>query len=337
MLKKCISKLANGNSLSEEEAYLAIKEILKGKATHSQIASFLTALTIKGESLEEIIGAVKAMREMAVTIKLNDVNAVDTCGTGGDASGTFNISTTAAIVAAGAGVTVAKHGNRSVSSRCGSADILEKMGVKVNLSPEKVAKCIDEIGIGFMFAPQFHSAMKYAAPVRKEIGIRTIFNILGPLSNPAEVRRQVVGVFSEKVQDLYAETLLRLGIEKAYIVHSDDGLDEISVCAETRVLEINKGKISDYRIAPEDFGMMRHRRDEIIGDNAEINRDIIIRILKGAEGGKRDIVLLNAAAAIAASGRVESMEEGLEIAKESINSGKAEKKLQDMIAFTNRV
>ncbi len=335
MLKKCISTLVEGSSISEEESYLTIKEILEGKATHAQIASFLTALRVKGETLDEVTGAVKAMREMAITVKLNDLNAVDTCGTGGDNSGTFNISTASAIVAAGAGVTVAKHGNRSVSSSCGSADILEKMGIKVDLSPHRVAGCINDIGIGFMFAPQFHGAMKYAAPVRKEIGIRTIFNILGPLSNPAEVRRQVVGVYNEKLQKLYVETLLRLDAVKAYVVHSSDGLDEISVCAKTHIFEINRGKVSEYNISPEDFGMKRHAIDEIAGGDAEINRDIIIRVLKGAEGAKRNIVVLNAAAAISASGKAESIKDAIPLAKDSIDSGKAEKKLQEMIEYTN--
>lgn len=337
MLKKCISNLVEGNCLSEEESCLAIKEILKGKATHAQIASFLTALRIKGESLDEVTGAVKAMREMAITIKLNDMKAVDTCGTGGDNSGTFNVSTAAAIVAAGAGVTVAKHGNRSVSSKCGSADILEKMGVKVDLPPDKVARCIDEVGIGFMFAPEFHGAMKYAAPVRREIGIRTIFNILGPLSNPAEVRRQVVGVYSVKLQELYVKTLLRLDTEKTYVVHSADGLDEISVCAETTVCEINRGRVYNYKIAPEDFGMKRYAAEEISGDDAEINRDIVIRIMKGAKGAKRDIIVINAAAAIAASGKTESIKNGIELAEESIDSGKAGKKIEQLIEFTNNI
>jgi len=336
LIKKSISTLTEGGNLSEHDAYLAIKEILEGKGTHAQMASFLTALRMKGETPDEITGSVKAMREMAITLKLNSPDAIDTCGTGGDRAGTFNVSTAAAIVAAGAGVVVAKHGNRAVSGNCGSADVFEKLGVKITLHPDEVAKCINTVGIGFMFAPEFHSAMRHAAEVRREIGIRTVFNILGPLSNPAEVTRQVVGVYSSDLAGLFASTLLKLGVKKAYIVHGEDGLDEITVCGKTEIKEIDDEKVLSYTISPEDFGMVRHSRDEISGGDAAFNRDIIIRILKGSEGARRDIVLLNAAAAIAVSGKAPNIKDGLALARESIDSGSAYRKLQALIEFTQK-
>ena len=337
MIKNSIKKIVEGHDLTREEAALTMDTIMRGDATPSQIASFITALRMKGETVEEISGLAEKMREHAVNIFPHTKNLVDTCGTGGDISGTFNISTVSALVAAGAGVPIAKHGNRSVSSRCGSADVLEALGVKIDLDPKKVEECIDKVGIGFIFAPNFHKAMRFAMPSRKEIGIRTVFNILGPLTNPARASAQVLGVFNPDLTEMMAEVLRNLGIKHALVVHGMDGLDEISISEKTKVAHLREKKIENYFLKPEDFGMHRGKREEILGGSAEENAEIAIEILKSEEkGAKRQVVLLNAAAAIYVGGRAKDLKEGVKLAAESIDSGAAHRKLEELIQFTSK-
>lgn len=336
MIKDAIKKVVDSIDLSIDEAAAVMGEIMSGEATPSQIACLITALRMKGETAEEVTGFASKMRENAVKIKPKAENLVDTCGTGGDLSGTFNISTISAIVAAAAGAKVAKHGNRSVSSRCGSADILEAMGVKIDLPPEKVAKCIDEVGIGFIFAQSFHPAMKYAAPSRKEIGIRTIFNILGPLTNPAGAKNQLLGVFSPKLTELMALTLQNLGSSEVMVVHGMDGLDEISVSDRTKVSHLKNGIIKNYFIEPKNFRMNRYAKEEILGGTVNENVKITNDILKGwGSGAKRDIVLLNTAAALVVGQVAGDINDGIARAKEAIAGGAASKKLEELIKFTN--
>ncbi|OGL39128.1 MAG: anthranilate phosphoribosyltransferase [Candidatus Schekmanbacteria bacterium GWA2_38_11] len=336
MIREAIAKLAEGKDLSEEESSGAIKEILEGKGTSAQIAAFIMGLRVKGEKIPEILGGAKAIRKMALTLKIKAETAVDTCGTGGDGANTFNISTAAAFVVAGAGVTVAKHGNRAVSSHCGSADILRELGVNIDLSPDKVARCIDEIGIGFLFAPLFHSAMQYAAGPRREIGIRSIFNILGPLTNPAEVKSQVLGVYDKKLTAPLAHVLGQLGARRSFVVCGLDGLDEITITDATQISEFYNGEVKTYQITPEEFGLKRSSLDELAGGDAFYNKEILIRILKGAKNAKRDIVLINASAALVASEKAKDFKDGILLAEESIDSGKAYKKLESLIEFSNR-
>ena len=336
MIREAIAKLAEGKDLSEEESSGAIKEILEGKGTSAQIAAFIMGLRVKGEKIPEILGGAKAIRKMALTLKIKAETAVDTCGTGGDGANTFNISTAAAFVVAGAGVTVAKHGNRAVSSHCGSADILRELGVNIDLSPDKVARCIDEIGIGFLFAPLFHSAMQYAAGPRREIGIRSIFNILGPLTNPAEVKSQVLGVYDKKLTAPLAHVLGQLGARRSFVVCGLDGLDEITITDATQISEFYNGEVKTYQITPEEFGLKRSSLDELAGGDAFYNKEILIRILKGAKNAKRDIVLINASAALVASEKAKNFKDGILLAEESIDSGKAYKKLESLIEFSNR-
>ncbi|OGL44846.1 MAG: anthranilate phosphoribosyltransferase [Candidatus Schekmanbacteria bacterium RBG_16_38_11] len=336
MIREAIAKLAEGKDLSEEESSGAIKEILEGKGTSAQIAAFIMGLRVKGEKIPEILGGAKAIRKMALTLKIKAETAVDTCGTGGDGANTFNISTAAAFVVAGAGVTVAKHGNRAVSSHCGSADILRELGVNIDLSPDKVARCIDEIGIGFLFAPLFHSAMQYAAGPRREIGIRSIFNILGPLTNPAEVKSQVLGVYDKKLTAPLAHVLGQLGTRRSFVVCGLDGLDEITITDATQISEFYNGEVKTYQITPEEFGLKRSSLDELAGGDAFYNKEILIRILKGAKNAKRDIVLINASAALVASEKAKDFKDGILLAEESIDSGKAYKKLESLIEFSNR-
>ncbi|MBI5078853.1 anthranilate phosphoribosyltransferase [Candidatus Saganbacteria bacterium] len=341
MIKEAIRKAVERHNLTREEAALTMDTILRGDATPSQIASLITALRMKGETAEEITGFAEKMREHAINIFPHAQNLVDTCGTGGDASGTFNISTVSALVAAGAGVAVAKHGNRSVSSRCGSADVLEALGVKIDIDPKKVEECINQIGLGFIFAPNFHKAMRFAAPTRKEIGIRTIFNILGPLTNPAHACAQVLGVFKPELTEVMAEVLKNLGVKQALVVHGLDGLDEISISDATKVTHLKEpnncweGKIENYLIKPEDFGIHRRRREEILGGSAEQNAEIAIEILRNEEkGARREVVILNAAAAIFVSGLAKDIKEGLNLAAESLDRGAAYQKLEELIRFT---
>lgn len=329
MIKDAINSLIDGKDLSEEEMIGAMRDIMEGKSTDAQIASFLTALRIKGETVEEITGAAKVMRE-----KVSKINApeytVDTCGTGGDMSHTFNISTTAALVVAACGLPVAKHGNRSVSSSCGSADVLEALNIKIELEPAKVEKCLKTTGFGFMFAPLFHPAMKYAIGPRKELGVRTVFNILGPLTNPAGAKRQVMGVFSDKLTEPLAQVLGNLGVKHAFVVHGEDGLDEITTTDKTRISELKEDKVKTYSISPEEFGLKKAYKEDLIGGNAEENAKITIGILEGGKGPKRDIVLLNAAAALITGDKAVDFNEGITKAAEAIDSGAARAKLEEV-------
>ncbi|MFH1710295.1 MAG: anthranilate phosphoribosyltransferase [bacterium] len=336
MIKEAIKKTVDNIDLSIDEAAAVMGEIMSGEATPSQISCLLTALRIKGETADEVTGFARKMREHAVKINSKYGDIVDTCGTGGDFSGTFNISTISAITAAAAGIRVAKHGNRSASSKCGSADILEAMGVKIDLPPDKVKRSIDEVGIGFIFAPNFHPAMKYAAPSRKEIGIRTIFNILGPLTNPAGTKYQLLGVFSEELTELMSLVLQNLGSTEVMVVHGMDGLDEITVTDRTKISHLKNGNIKDYFIEPKNFRMNRYAKEELAGGTVNENVKITNDILKGSEkGAKRDIVLLNTAAALVIGQAAKDINDGITKAKEAIDSGAALKKLQELIKFTN--
>ncbi|NWF97889.1 MAG: anthranilate phosphoribosyltransferase [Nitrospirae bacterium] len=334
MIKEAINMLVNNINLSENEMAECMKEIMEGKATDSQIASFLTALRIKGETVDEITGAAKIMREKATKIKAPE-GVLDTCGTGGDMSHTFNISTTTAFVVAGAGVPVAKHGNRSVSSQSGSADVLEALGIKIDLEPEKVEKCLFQTGFGFLFAPLFHPAMKYAIGPRREIGIRTIFNILGPITNPAEAKRQILGVFTEKLTNTLAQVLGNLGTLDAIIVHGEDGLDEVSITGKTKISRYKNGMVENFIIEPEDFGIWRSGIESIKGGKKEENALITTSILKGEKSPKREIVLLNSALALIAAGRTEDFKTAYDMAAESIDSGMAIKKLEEVKKVSN--
>jgi anthranilate phosphoribosyltransferase len=335
MIQEAISKVVEGQNLTEEEATATMNEIMSGQATPAQIAAFITALRMKGETVAEISGCAKVMREKATKIRTSQKFLVDTCGTGGDRSHTFNISTAAALVAAGAGVAIAKHGNRAASSRCGSADVLQALGVNIEADPEKVGRCIDEIGIGFLFAPLLHSAMKYAIGPRREIGIRTIFNILGPLTNPAGAQAQLLGVASPKLTELIAGVLKNLGSKRAFVVHGQDGLDEITTTAETFVSELAAGQLKNYKLNPDQYGIAFSSASDLKGGTAEENAQIVSSLLKGEKGPKRDIVLLNAAVAIVAGEKAKTIEEGIQIAAESIDSGKALQKLQALKEMTN--
>jgi anthranilate phosphoribosyltransferase len=334
MIKEAIAKIVEREDLEPEEAKLVMEEIMSGKATSAQIAAFLTGLRMKGETVEEIVSFVNAMLRYASVISPKvDEAMVDTCGTGGDRIKTFNISTISAFVAAGAGIVVAKHGNRAVSSKAGSADVLEALGLDIMLEPEQVRESIEKVGMGFMFAPVFHPAMKYALGPRREIGIRTVFNILGPLANPAKVQAQVVGVYDVLLVEKIANVLAGLGVRHAIVAHGLDGLDEISPIGETKIAELKDGKITTYSISPEDFGLERAKVGEIEGGNAEENARIAIDILKGHKGAKRNAVLMNAAEAMVVGGLAEDLKDGFELASLSIDSGEAYKKLKDLIRF----
>jgi anthranilate phosphoribosyltransferase len=336
-MKEAIRKVVEGHNLTRQEAAMAMDTIMQGNATPSQIAALITALHTKKESVDEITGFAEKMREHATTIYPRVKNLVDTCGTGGDHAGTFNISTISALVAAGAGVPIAKHGNRSITSRCGSADLLEALGVKIDIEPKAVEQCINEVGLGFIYAPNFHQAMRFAAPTRKEIGISTVFNILGPLSNPASASAQVLGVFHADLTEIMAAVLKNLGVKHALVVHGNDGLDEISLCEQTRVTELKEGKISTYQIKPEDFGLLRVGSEELRGGSAQENAEIAIRILQNEEKeARRQVVLLNAAAAIYVGGLAQDLREGLKLAAGSVDSGAAKKKLEGLVQFTSK-
>jgi anthranilate phosphoribosyltransferase len=336
MIKEAISKIVERIHLTQEEAEAVMREIMEGQATPAQIASYVTALRMKGETVEEITGSARVMREKAVRIRAADPRVVDTCGTGGDRMNTFNVSTTAAFVVSGAGITVAKHGNRSVSSSCGSADVLKALGVGIDCPPGKVEECLNEVGIGFLFAPLYHGAMKHAVGPRQEIGMRTIFNILGPLTNPAGASIQVLGVYKSELSDLMAQVLLRLGSLHCFCVWGYDGLDEITNTARTKVCEGKEGKVSCFHVEPKDFGIVPAQIKDIQGGMPEQNARILLEVLNGKSGPKRDIVLLNAAPAIVAAGKAKTLQDGVRIAAESIDTGAALDKLEALKAFTNR-
>ena len=333
MIREAIATLVSGQSLTMEEAASVMEEIMDGQVTPAQFGAFVTALRLKGETVEEIAGLARVMRAKAIPVTV-DGPVVDTCGTGGDGSATFNISTAAAFVVAGAGLKVAKHGNRAMSSQCGSADVLEALGVKLELTAEQVQRCLETVGIGFMFAPAFHPAMKYAAAPRREIGIRTVFNILGPLTNPAGARAQVLGVADGSLVEKLARVLESLGCQHALVVHGEDGLDEITLTGETQVCELKDGAIKSYTISPEDFGLSRAGLDDLRGGTASENAAQLRKILAGASGPQRDIVLMNAAAALVAGDRVETLEQGVALAGEAIDSGKALEKLDQLVELS---
>ncbi len=346
MIKEAIASLVSGNSLTTEEAASVMGEIMEDKVTPAQFGAFVTALRLKGETVDEIVGLVRTMRAKAVPVTIAEP-VVDTCGTGGDGSRTFNISTTAAFVVAGAGLKVAKHGNRAMSSRCGSADVLEALGVKIDLNAEQVQRCLQEVGMGFMFAPVFHPAMKYASAPRREIGIRTVFNIIGPLANPARAEYQVIGVPSEELGDKIAHTLQRLGVKHALVVHGSDGMDEISITGRSIVWEVGEDKellsASPYYVLPEDFGIKRAPVRTIKGSTSKENAKILRSVLAGETSPRRDVVVMNAAAAITAgsknkyssgAGGTRALKEGAHIAEEVIDSGHALAKLERLIEFS---
>ncbi|WP_455389091.1 anthranilate phosphoribosyltransferase [Petrachloros mirabilis] len=336
MIKDAIAKLADRLSLTEKEAEQVMNEIMDGAATPSQIAAYLMGLRLKGESVEEIAGSVRAMRDRAVRIAVGDALVVDTCGTGGDGRHTFNISTTTAFVVAGAGLTVAKHGNRSVSSKSGSADVLSALGVKIDLSPDRVADCINEVGIGFLFAPLYHGAMKHCAGPRQEMGIRTMLNVLGPLTNPAGATVQVLGVYEPRLTELLGKVLMHLGSQHCFVVHGMDGLDEITLTDRTLVSEAKGGVLSNYVITPEEFHLARVSPKELAGGSPQENAKITTDILQGRKGPKRDIVCLNAAPALVAGGKAKTLQEGVQLAARTIDSGAAADKLARLVAFTNK-
>ncbi len=366
MIAKALDRIAgHRQSLTREEARALMGELLAGKATDDEIRRLLVALSDKGETVEEIVGFAEAMRAAATPLEpwseerrrimepigtdLGDEIAgilmespprerdvlVDTCGTGGDASGTFNISTAAALVAAGAGARVAKHGNRSVTSKCGSADVMQALGVKLELPPARLAVCLREVGIAFLYAPALHTAMRHVQAVRRELRMRTVFNLLGPLTNPAGAQAQVVGVYSHALVEKLAAALAMLGLLRALVVHGQDGLDEITITGPTQVAEVQGGQIRTYQLAPEEFGFSRASLDALAGSDAAGNARIIREILSGEKSPRRDVVLLNAAATLMVANRVQTMQEGLEQAAAAIDSGRAEEKLEALVKFTN--
>jgi anthranilate phosphoribosyltransferase len=347
MILDALHRIANHcDSLTRAEARAVMSEVLTGGCTDAQIAALLVALHMKGETVEEIVGFAEAIRAASVPLTVDRDSAVyvsgtgrdalvDTCGTGGDTSGTFNISTATALVVAGAGVRVAKHGNRSVTSKCGSADVMEALGVNITLPPARMVACLDQVGIAFLFAPVMHSAMKYVQPARRELRLRTVFNLLGPLTNPAQASAQVVGVYSVELVEKLAEALSMLGLHRALVVHGLDGLDEITITGPTRVAEVREGVVRTYEVTPEEFGMKRSLLREISGGDAGANAAIIRDILQGKKSARRDVVVLNAAAALVAAGKADRLGEALPLVEKSIDSGAAEAKLAGLVQFTN--
>lgn len=338
MIKEAIGKIVEGFDLSRKEMIACMDEIMTGQATQAQIGGFITSLRLKGETVEEITGAAMVMREKAVKIpaEKDGETIIDTCGTGGSGTNAFNISTASAFVVSGAGLKVAKHGNRGVSSQCGSADVLKALGVNIEIGPRKAKECIEGIGIGFLFAPLFHGAMKYAIGPRREIGIRTIFNILGPLTNPANANCQVLGVYREELTEPIANVLKNLGTKRAFVVHGLDQLDEITITDKTKVSELKDKKVKTFYIRPQDFEMKKAKLDDIKGGTIEDNARIIKEVLGGKKGPRQDVVLLNAAAALVAGGLAPDFKKGIKMARESIESGKALNKLERLIEFTNK-
>jgi anthranilate phosphoribosyltransferase len=334
MIREAIAALVDGRSLTEAEAAAVMEEIMSGEATPAQFGAFVTGLRLKGETVDEIAGMARVMREKARRVHVEGV-LLDTCGTGGDARGTFNVSTAAAFVAAGAGARVAKHGNRAMTSRCGSADVLEALGARIDLSPEQVKACLEETGVGFMFAPSFHPAMKFAAGPRREIGVRTVFNILGPLTNPAGATCQVLGVADPSLAEMMAQVLARLGSRHALVVHGCDGLDEMSVCGPTLVCELVEGCLRQYEVTPQEVGLAVSETASLVGGTPEENAVALREVLAGRPGPQRDIVLLNAAAGLVAFGKASTLSEGVALAAEAIDSGAARERLERFVAATN--
>lgn len=348
MILDALHRIANHRqSLSRDEARAVMTEVLTGQCTDAQIAALLVALHMKGETVEEIVGFAEAIRAAATPLELHansvlDTSGterdalVDTCGTGGDTSGTFNISTATAFVAAGAGVRVAKHGNRSVTSKCGSADVMEALGVNINLPPARVAACLEEVGIAFLFAPLMHSAMKHVQPARRELRLRTVFNLLGPLTNPARATCQVVGVYSADLVEKLAEALSMLGLHRALVVHGSDGLDEVTISGPTRIGEVREGQVHTYEVTPEEFGLQRAGLDCISGGDATLNAKLIREVLAGKKSARRDVVLLNAAAALVAAGRADHLRDAVPLAAKAIDSGAGAAKLEALIKFSTQ-
>lgn len=338
MIREAIAQLVAGQSLGEGEAAAAMEEIMTGVATPSQLGAFLTALRLKGETVDEVTGLARVMREVAVHVPLpSNVHAIDTCGTGGDSSGTFNVSTAAGLLLASLGQPVAKHGNRAASSKCGSADVLEALGVRLELGPEQVATCIERTGFGFMFAPTYHPAMRHVGPTRREIGIRTVFNILGPLTNPAGARYQVLGVADAKMLPLMGDALLRLGCERALVVHGEDGVDELSLSAPTRICEVHGGtrELREYTITPESVGLSEHRREEVLGGDAAHNAALMRELLAGRrDSAIADMVALNAGAGLYVTGRSAHLADGVRQAREALYAGRATATLDALVATT---
>lgn len=348
IITEALRALVDTRDLTRLEAAAAMEAIMSGAATNAQIAAFLTALRMKGETVEELIGFAQVMRQKAVKVRTGagDLVAqtgtdremlIDTCGTGGDASGTFNVSTATAFVVAGSGLKVAKHGNRSVSSLCGSADVVETLGINIELAPPKVAQCLDEVGIGFLYAPLLHTAMKHVMAARREMGIRTVFNMLGPLTNPAGANAQVIGVYSAALTEPLARVLAELGTHRAFVVHGADGLDEISNTGESQISEVHEGVVRNSRVRPEDFGMPRASIRDLQGGDRDENAEIIRRVLGGEPGPRRDIVLMNAAAALVAGGRARDLKEGVGRAAHAIDSGAAARKLEALAGLSQRL
>lgn len=348
IITEAVRALVERRDLTRIEGAAAMEAIMSGAATNAQIAAFLTALRMKGETVEELIGFAQVMRQKAVRVRTHGESVaaltgtdremlVDTCGTGGDAAGTFNVSTAVAFVVAGAGLRVAKHGNRSVSSLCGSADVVETLGISLELAPPKVARCIDEVGIGFLYAPLLHTAMKHVMAARREMGIRTVFNMLGPLTNPAGANAQVIGVYSPALTEPLARVLAELGTVRAFVVHGADGLDEISNTGESRISEVRESVVRSFTLRPEDFGLPRAPIAELQGGDREQNAQIIRALLDGEAGARRDIVLMNAAAALVAGLRARDLKEGVTLASRSIDSGAARGKLSALAALTQKL
>jgi anthranilate phosphoribosyltransferase len=335
MIKEAIAKAVSQEDLNEAEMMEAMDEIMGGKATSAQIAAFITALRMKGETVAEVTGAARIMRQKATRIDARSTIIVDPVGTGGDRMNSFNISTTTAFVVAAAGITVAKHGNRAVSSGCGSADCLEALGVNISAEPEIVEECIQQIGIGFLFAPRLHRAMKYAIEPRREIGVRTIFNMLGPLTNPAGATAQLIGVYDPQLTEMFAGVLKNLGTKRAFVIHGSDGLDEATVTGETRVTELKDGLISTYNINPLDIFGETYRGEELVGGDPSVNAQITRDVLSGTDGARRKIVLLNAALALMAGEKAHDTREGVALAEEYIDSGAAMEKLEALIKLSN--
>jgi anthranilate phosphoribosyltransferase len=348
IITETVRALVERRDLSRIEAAAAMEAIMAGGATNAQIAAFLTALRMKGETVEELIGFAQVMRQKVVRIRTRGDEVagltgtdremlIDTCGTGGDATGTFNVSTATAFVVAGTGLRVAKHGNRSVSSLCGSADVVEALGVSLELTPQKIARCVDEVGIGFLYAPLLHTAMKHVMPARREMGVRTVFNMLGPLTNPAGASAQLIGVYSAALTEPLARVLAELGTIRAFVVHGSDNLDEISNTGESRVSEVREGVVRTFTVRPEDFGMPRASIKELQGGDREQNAQIIRALLEGEPGPRRDIVLMNAAAALVAGARARDLKDGVGLAAQSIDGGAARRTLQALVTLSQQL